>query len=1520
MRHLQTLLLTTAILCLGRDAWAAEICGNGIDDDADGFADEGCWPAGMHAVCESPMSCKVTGDIAPKSGGIVYQLPADLDPKVAFGPSIPFIRRYVSLYEPGATSPQNRRSLGSRWQHNWQSWLDRSGSTVIVHLTTGQDVLFTYSTTSGGYDYYTPQAGYHFKHLRQATSSPNSWELRTLTGEVFVYDWTSPSGKLVELWDTVGNKVTIGYDGSGRVSTVTDASGAKRLTMSYTNGRITRVNLQTIALNPTTRTYITIAYTGTNPTAVYTTGSTPRENHVFDANGYLTLIEDGEGNDILDLSWVDGSPGKVARVMTGEGGLGFDYNSSHAQCTGGTIMFFNVADATSCNVDADCGGSRRCGGKTGTGSTGRCYRAARCINTISPSEDLVSTVTALTPCTGACAPVAEYAWNTSTLDLKGIKKNSSIAKWTSFERDANGMVITMAEGDTDSDATNAGGLKTFFFYDPTNPGKISEIRRRSSIQIDDAWPCNASPTGYAGCKRTLYAWNATTGLLDSKIDEGWTYNASSSMTYFSYTTGYSYDSVGRRTLIAGPLPGVDDNIEFTFHSSTDVLKNGYPHEIKRKKDTSSYLVTTLDIYDHFGNAKTQKDPDNTLTCRTFDANRNYVTQVREAMNGQTTCSTTHSSDLTTDFVRDSWLRLTRVTRPLGDCQHKEYDALGRLSKIKLRDDCTPANGGDTQEMTYDANGQIIKGEFKDTAGNVTFRTEATYHDGLQLNGRINPVSPSHSQSLSYATDGEFDELVFENGIGKTKWFFDAQNRETTRRRYVTATGTYNEWDFGYPTNSPTRKSKSTTDDLNKSVTTDHDDLDRRTRIVSPDSGTTLFVYDEASRLVMQVEAFGVAGAVTHSFSYDYLGRKLTENYGTETCDFTPTTEVQYTWDASPGSCPSGAVCTNQTGRLAYVKTVLLCDAAQPDKTLDQMTYYGFDAAGRLVGEYMVDDTGRIANQSYGWDKNGNMIQATAPSGVAMGFTFGGAGSSDTNLATALWRNNGSTTNLATNITWAPFGPVTQYDQANTVSGGTIRAMLSWNLAYRATQIKHHFTATGVDRTKIDYTEDAKGRYTAKVYSNVTSGMQSDYLQYDWFDRITCDAAVSGSCPTSGSNLKTSVTTYTASNDRTVFRHRSTLTGDYQYNVTLPSTNDKISSFNQTGVSGSTAFGWDARGNRIYEDESTSSNDRRDYTWEGRRRLRTVSGKNWIFGTFWRNYVVTNAYDHRDRRVSRVFHDTSAGGVKSQWLYYWDPEDRLIEVRYVPNMSSPTTYSIYQFYWLGNRLVSYFGTTYPDGNVARYFAHSDEHNRPLEVMDWPASGDATVVWAVNPDAFGWDTTLTGSLYQPFRLNGAYFEDWTHASKDSTAIHRPALLTAGGMFFDSLTASSLVPAGRWPNESYALASHNPASRLGTSLRDSQRLAESVSAAANCVNFSVPTSQLPPPSDVVAFMKPGGFSLGVGIWFGWEDKCGDCALRCDVVYQQYLTECQNRYLATSVFKWLICLTAAGNSLWSCLGACPC
>jgi hypothetical protein len=235
-----------------------------------------------------------------------------------------------------------------------------------------------------------------------------------------------------------------------------------------------------------------------------------------------------------------------------------------------------------------------------------------------------------------------------------------------------------------------------------------------------------------------------------------------------------------------------------------------------------------------------------------------------------------------------------------------------------------------------------------------------------------------------------------------------------------------------------------------------------------------------------------------------------------------------------------------------------------------------------------------------------------------------------------------------------------------------------------------------------------------------------------------------------------------------------------------------------------SYGFDVRGNRTYEDDDASSFDRRDYTYDQRRRVRTITGKYLRLGfptNTWRDYRVTYAYDHRDRLVFRSYKDLTVGS-ESATFYYYDLRDRLVEVKFTSNIASPSTYSIYNFYWLGSRPVAQWTTNFPASTTARYFVHADEANRVLEMYDWPNSGDASLVWSQDPDAYGWDRLGAVGPYQPLRLNNLLFDDGTYARRSDPTFIRPALLVAKGTHYDPMTDSALKVNDGWPREPYAL----------------------------------------------------------------------------------------------------------------------
>jgi hypothetical protein len=642
--------LLLAAVCLvsllASSASAAEICGNGVDDDSDGLEDEGCYPALTTGVCESPLSCGETGMISPSTGSLHYSLPPDVAPRVPWGIGIGLRRFYTSAYDPGAGAPVWKKPLGDRWQHTYMTWLARSaypgpGTTISFHASDGRDVLFNYASSDLSGYFFTPQPGVHVQSLHADETcitfpvfscSITSYTMTLLTGERLVYD---AQGRLAAIYAAgLSSGVGLTYDGSGQVSTVTDSSGKRRLLFAYTSNLLTSVQFQINSGSWVTQHTTSYGYTSGALTSV-TIGGELAQQMTYTSN-YLTRIADGAGKVIVNFSYDSTVASRAVRADTTSGMIGVEINSSRSTCSGKTVVYFNLGSTAACTNDAGCPTGQMCGGVTGGANSGKCFRGARCLTLTSPSEDLVTTVAPLAPtgqtCDGACTDVAQYIWNTGAgvLDLKAIQDPAGNYETRIFN--ANGLPTQINYGDPDSSPDRNASRSVFFSYDATFPGKVSEIRRASDL---DPSAGSCSDTNTAGCARTQIFYSSY-GKPSQIIRTGKTLDSSgntSSPPSFQYNTDYSYDAQGRLTQVALSHGTADDTTVFEYWSApSDPLKDGMLHNIKRQLGPSTFLTSSAEVYDFWGNPTTLVDLDTdaqlslpgTVTCLTFSAARGYL--------------------------------------------------------------------------------------------------------------------------------------------------------------------------------------------------------------------------------------------------------------------------------------------------------------------------------------------------------------------------------------------------------------------------------------------------------------------------------------------------------------------------------------------------------------------------------------------------------------------------------------------------------------------------------------------------------------------------------------------------------------------------------------------------------------------------------------------------------------------------------------------------------------------------------
>jgi YD repeat-containing protein len=1444
---MRRILLALGLVCTASSpVWAVEICGNGVDDDSDGYTDKGCYP-GLAGVDESPLSD--TGMVSPSTGSLYYRLPPDVAPRVPFGVPISFGRVYTSMYSPGASPPAYRKPMGDRWQHRYMGWIDDLGTAAIVHLPSGQDMLAVFTGINNGWNMYETHGTRATQYLRKGNGTQH-WELRLLDGTTLVYDMNN-SNKLIEIWDTLQspftNKVTIAYDGNGQVSTVTaapgtgPAMGAHRLLFGYTASLLTSVQYQVNTSGWVTYHTTSYAYTSGAMTTVTIGGQLAQTNTYV--SGYLTQIQDGGGKTIVAFSYDSTTAGKAVRVDTTRGMVGFEYSSSRAACSAKTVLYFNRGNATSCNVDADCGSGFLCGGKTGSGTTGVCFRAGRCLTLDTSShEDLITSVTPLGPpgesCDGACTDVALHLWSNTSRFVASAGVQDPSGNYSVRAVDGTtGLPTVITYGDLDSNPNNGNAARTvYLFYGDANfPGFVTEVRRKSDVQ---AGACTATDT--TACARTLYSYQPSNGKLSSLQQLGWTRDSIDRSVSFTYATGYSYDAYGRLTQIDGPLGSNNRTIFEYWLSPWDYLKDGFVQNYKREKRPSNFVITSALAYDFWGNPIALQGADTdathatgTISCQTFDAARGFLAQRREAMAGQADCSTPDGTDLTTSYARDSALRLTQVTRPDGSCMFYEYDSKGRLQRTKRRDDCVAANAGDRQEYVYDPEGLVTEIDTYNAASVLTAKQPYTYYDSRRLQDIVNPVDSSKWTGI-YDSRGLISEVDEPSSLGKTVFHRDGvpgqEGRVTSVDKYKTPS-TFDTWNQLYDWIG---NQFQVTDGDSKATQTVRDDLGRVIKLVSPDmTYPTLQVYDQASRLVTKIEAYnGVGTGLTHTFTFDNINRPLTADYSGVCPTGTAQPEIQQQFDKAVDitgvpTCPAGMNCYRTGGRLAYVKVSLFCSSAysSTDGSLDQETWYSYDDAGRVVREYIKDDSGRVADHQYTWTKNGALNTVTLPSGAVVGWEFGSAGSnSDTDLITKAFRTNTSTPVIDT-VLWNPYGPLQQYNQEFKTGGVLMRTRITRNLAYRISQVTvERQTGTNPIFT-VALAEDAKGRVTKRDFTVPNSPAIADsYFLYDQQDRVVCETTnLVTTCPTSGSTLKNNHSAsppFTNAGDwLSLLRPIAGSTGGTKngFNPGGYGTSHQVNVVRQdngTPALGDTTFLYDARGNRVSDDNATQTNDSRTYSYDARRNVVNVHGR-YFTGGVWHDYDVASAFDARNRRVFKSFYD-NVSGKTATWFFYYDALDRLSELRYTPDISAapPVPYSVFQLHWLGDRMVMYWQTDYPAVTTTKRYTATDETGRPHDMWTWPATGNGTRVWSITPSAWGLDTNLVGpTVFQPLLFAGQYKDTETAAlENDGTNVHRPGVVLNGWTTYDPFVGGFLQVDPFVPQSlsSYVYAWSNPVAR--------------------------------------------------------------------------------------------------------------
>ncbi len=624
---------------------------------------------------------------------------------------------------------------------------------------------------------------------------------------------------------------------------------------------------------------------------------------------------------------------------------------------------------------------------------------------------------------------------------------------------------------------------------------------------------------------------------------------------------------------------------------------------------------------------------------------NVVTILDYDTAGRMTHSTRNS--LTTVYGYDEIGQLETLDLPNGQQIVYRYDDSGNNTRItdKL---------GNYIVYGYNSEGKRNREEIHDTTGELKKYTDFEYDPVNRLWKTVYP-------------DGTYAELLYDNN-NNIDLLTDANGKVTdhdyddlNRLEYVTQPGN-TLTTYGYDTHDNLTSVK---DAENLTTTYQYDDFGRVETEISPDTGTTAYLYDLAGNLESKTDA---NNTVT-TYVYDILNR-LTDVIFSDTSQ-----NIAYSYDEGPDGLGRLTGMTDPSG--AYV--------------------YGYDVDGNLDSEQKTVD-GITYTTGYDYDAAGLLTDITYPDGRLVTYARDAAG----NVTGVTTTKDGTTSVVAENIAYLPFGPLTDM----TMGSGTAVSR-QFNERY----LLENLSAGSL----MDYTYDFDNVGNITDITDGLDAARSQSFGYDDLYRLNSATGIYGSIG------------YTY--DKVGNRQTRTLDGQTDAYTYEPGTH-KL-----TGITGPNAqiFGYDAAGN-------TTSKGQQTLAYNLNNRLIRITDQGTTVGEY--------VYNGKGQRIKKT-----TGGDTT--IYHYDLAGNLI------GESDTAGVFAAQFIYLGvERLAAVAPTRISEITVQ--VATDAGRNLPgIRVYAFTDGGAYTGKYATTGDdgvaAFGLDDFADGS----YKFRADYLGDqfWT-----------------------------------------------------------------------------------------------------------------------------------------------------------------
>jgi RHS repeat-associated protein len=662
--------------------------------------------------------------------------------------------------------------FGLGWSWNYGAHLDLQPSgDVIATGPDGQQVTFT-SNPDGSF---TPAAGV------TATLTLASG-VYTLVDHAAVRSRFSVNGKLLALIDRNGNTISFGYDGNGRLQTISDSAGRQIGVSRNAANLISEISL------PDGR-HVDYAYTSGLLTTV--TDANGADTHFsYDAGNRLVSTIDQNQHTLVTNTY-DPSTGRVVEQDDARANKSyFSWDAASQTTTFTDARGKQWADVYSGNVLL----SR----SDPLGNTTR-YLYDHNLDVIGVTDARNNTTTmsydAASNMKSRCAPAPFSFCEQWTYDAFNNVKTATDGRGntTSYGYDSAGNLTSITGADPDG----AGPLSapvTTITRDPAGTGLVTAIqdpRLKTTQYGHDSQGNLTSITTPLGYVTTLHYDGS--GRVDYKIDPRGNVQGADLNQYKWLYTYSDTDELRTQTDPLGHVTSNDYYPDGSLQTATD--PNGHQTGYSYWPSNQLHTVTGPDpdgagpltapvtsyVYDAAGNLATRTDANQHVTSYGYD-DAGRLTSVQTQLGKQTTYGYDAAGNLTSMVDGNG-----NATQTSGDgTTSYGYDNLNRLTSISYSDNPTTPN----VNYTYDEDGN--RKTMLDGAGTVSYvydnlneltsasRGSNTFAYTYDPAGNVSQRTYPDATLVSYGYDDDGRlQSVSNSGVGTVSYGYDAAANQTT---------------------------------------------------------------------------------------------------------------------------------------------------------------------------------------------------------------------------------------------------------------------------------------------------------------------------------------------------------------------------------------------------------------------------------------------------------------------------------------------------------------------------------------------------------------------------------------------------------------------------------------------------------------------------------------------------------------------------------------------------------------------